>query len=210
MLRLILVDDHPVVREGLKRIISENSDLSIVAEAGDGREALEAIRNNPCDLVLLDISLPNKSGLDVLKQIRAEWPRLPVLVLTMHSEDEYALRTLRAGASGYMTKECTSGNLLSAIRKIVRGGRYVSSALAERLAFNLQTDTERPAHQTLSDREYQTLCMLSDGKTVSEIAAELSLSVKTVSTYRTRVLEKLRFKNNAELMRYAIKQGLIA
>jgi DNA-binding NarL/FixJ family response regulator len=210
MLRVVLVDDHPVVREGLKRIIAESNELSVAAEASDGEEALETLRNNPCDVVLLDISLPKKSGLEVLKHIRAEQPRLPILILSMHSEDEYAVRMLRAGASGYLTKESTSANLISAIRKVVRGGRYVSPALAERLAFDLQTDSDRPAYEALSDREYQILCMLSGGKTVSEIATDLSLSVKTISTYRVRVLEKLRLKNNAELMRYAIKQGLVA
>lgn len=210
MLRVIVVDDHPVVREGLKRIISESNELSVAAEASDGEEALQTVRNHPCDVVLLDISLPKKSGLEVLKHIRSEQPRLPVLILSMHSEDEYAVRMLRAGASGYLTKESTSTSLISAIRKVVRGGRYVSPALAERLAFDLQTDADRPAYEALSDREYQILCMLSGGKTVSEIAAELALSVKTISTYRVRVLEKLRLKNNAELMRYAIKQGLVA
>jgi DNA-binding NarL/FixJ family response regulator len=210
MLRVVIVDDHPVVREGLKRIIAESNELSVTAEASDGEEALQTIRNHPCDIVLLDISLPKKSGLEVLKHLRTEQPRLPVLILSMHSEDEYAVRMLRAGASGYLTKESTPTNLVTAIRKVVRGGRYVSPALAERLAFDLQTESDRPAYETLSDREYQILCMLSGGKTVSEIAAELALSVKTISTYRVRVLEKLRLKNNAELMRYAIKQGLVA
>jgi DNA-binding NarL/FixJ family response regulator len=210
MLRVVVVDDHPVVREGLRRIISESNELSVAAEAGDGEEALQTVRSTPCDCVLLDVSLPRKSGLEVLKQIRSEQPRLPILILSMHSEDEYAIRMMRAGASGYLTKESTSSNLISAIRKVVRGGRYVSPALAERLAFDLQTDSERPAYEALSDREYQTLCMLSGGKTVSEIATELGLSVKTISTYRVRVLEKLQLKNNAELMRYAIKQGLVA
>ena len=210
MLRVVVVDDHPVVREGLKRIISESNELSVAAEACDGEEALQTIRNHPSDVVLLDISLPKNSGLEVLKHLRTEQPRLPILILSMHSEDEYAVRMLRAGASGYLTKESTASSLISAIRKVVRGGRYVSPALAERLAFDLQTDSDRPAYETLSDREYQILCMLSGGKTVSEIASELTLSVKTISTYRVRVLEKLRLKNNAELMRYAIKQGLVA
>jgi DNA-binding NarL/FixJ family response regulator len=210
MTRVLVVDDHPVVREGLKRIIAEGSDLSVVGEASDGEEALNALRNHPCDIVLLDISLPKKSGLEVLKQLKGEMPRLPVLILSMHSEDEYAVRMLRAGASGYLTKENTPANLVTAIRKVIRGGRYVSATLAEKLAFDLHSDADRPAHELLSDREYQILTMLSSGKTVSEIAAELSLSVKTISTYRVRVLEKLHLKNNAELTRYAIKQGLVA
>lgn len=210
MTRVAVIDDHPVVREGLKRIIAEAPEFSVTAEAGDGEEALNVIKNAPCDVVLLDITLPKKNGLEVLKRIKAEQPRLPVLVLSMHSEDEYAVRMLRAGAAGYLTKETAPANLITAIRKVVRGGRYVSQGLAEKLAFDLQTNSDRPAHEALSDREYQIMCMLSSGKTVSEIAAELSLSVKTISTYRVRVLEKLHMKNNAELTRYALKQGLVA
>jgi two-component system, NarL family, invasion response regulator UvrY len=209
MTRVIVIDDHPVVREGLKKIILDGS-LQIAGEAADGEEALNVVRNNPCDVVLLDITLPKKNGLEVLKQIKAELPRIPVLVLTMHSEDEYAVRMLRAGASGYLTKESTPTNLVAAIRKVVRGGRYVSPTLAEKLAFDLHADSDRPLHELLSDREYQILTMLSSGKTVSEIAAELALSVKTISTYRVRVLEKLQLKNNAEMTRYAIKEGLVA
>jgi DNA-binding NarL/FixJ family response regulator len=210
MLRVIVVDDHPVVREGLKRIISESSELSIAAEASDGEEALQAVQNNPCDVVLLDITLPKRNGLEVLKQIRQLQPRIPILILSMHAEDEYAVRMLRAGASGYLNKESTPTNLITAIRKVVRGGKYVSTALAERLAFDLQADTDKPPHEILSDREFQVLCMLASGRTVSEIAAELKLSIKTISTYRVRVLEKLRLKNNSELTRYAIKTGLVA
>src|SRR5262245_26749706 len=163
MTRVLVVDDHPVVREGLKRIISEGADLSVVGEASDGEEALNAVRSHPCDIVLLDISLPKRNGLEVLKQLKGEMPRLPILILSMHSEDEYAVRMLRAGASGYLTKENTPANLVTAIRKVIRGGRYVSQALAERLAFDLQTDSDRPAHEALSDREYQIMCMLSTG-----------------------------------------------
>jgi len=210
MLRVVVVDDHPVVREGLKRIITESNELCVAAEAGDGEEALNAVRTHPCDVVLLDITLPKRNGLEVLKQIRQEQPRLPVLILSMHAEDEYAVRMLRAGASGYLNKESTPTNLVTAIRKVVRGGKYVSAALAERLAFHLQTDLDRPPHEILSDREFQVLCMLASGGTVSEIALDLKLSIKTVSTYRVRVLEKLRLKNNSELTRYAIKTGLVA
>jgi len=210
MLKVIVVDDHPVVREGLKRIIAESPELSVAAEAGDGEEALEMVRTRPCDVVLLDITLPKRNGLEVLKQIKSESPQLPVLIMSMHSEDEYAVRMLRAGASGYLTKESTPTSLLTAIKKVVVGGRYVSAQLAERLAFDLSHDTDKPAHEMLSDREYQVLVMLSSGKTVTEIATELVLSVKTISTYRVRVLEKLRLKNNAELTRYAIQKGLVA
>jgi len=209
MIRIVVVDDHAVVREGLKRIISENPGMAVTGEAGDGHEALKLIRGGACDVVLLDITMPNKSGLDVLKELRTEVPRLPVLVLSMHSEDQYAVRVLRAGAAGYLTKESAPAKLVQAIRKVVRGGKYVSPTLAEKLVSDLGTDTERPPHEILSDREYQVLCLIASGKTVSEIGAELALSVKTISTYRVRILEKLRMKNNAELTRYAIKENLV-
>jgi DNA-binding NarL/FixJ family response regulator len=209
MINVVVVDDHAVVREGLKRIISENPGMAVSGEAGDGYEAMSVVKANPCDVVLLDITMPNKNGLDVLKQIRAESPRLPVLVLSMHAEDQYAIRVLRAGAAGYLTKESAPAKLVQAIRKVVRGGKYVSPTLAEKLVFDLDTDTDKVPHETLSDREFQVLCMIASGKTVGDIAEELALSVKTISTYRVRILEKLQMKNNAEITRYAIKQGLV-
>jgi two-component system invasion response regulator UvrY len=209
MIRIVVVDDHAVVREGLKRIISENPGMAVTGEAGDGHEALRVIKSEPCDVVLLDLTMPNKGGLDVLKQLHAESPRLPVLVLSMHSEDQYAVRVLRAGAAGYLTKESAPAKLVQAIRKVVRGGKYVSPTLAEKLVFDLDGNATRPAHEVLSDREYQVLCMIASGKTVSQIAEELILSVKTISTYRVRILEKLNMQNNAELTRYAIKEGLV-
>src|SRR5436190_23637881 len=209
MISVVVIDDHAVVREGLKRIISENPGMAVTGEAGDGYEAMNAVKSNPCDVVLLDISMPHKNGLDVLKQIRAESPRLPVLVLSMHAEDQYAVRVLRAGAAGYLTKESAPDKLVQAIRKVVRGGKYVSPTLAEKLIYDLNRDSTKPTHEILSDREYQVLCMIASGKTVTIIAIELNLSVKTVSTYRVRILEKLNMKNNAELTRYAIKEGLV-
>jgi two-component system invasion response regulator UvrY len=209
MIKVCVVDDHAVVREGLKRIIAENPGMAVTAEAGDGHEALKVIKEEPCDVVLLDITMPSKSGLDVLKQLHAESPRLPVLVLSMHAEDQYAVRVLRAGAAGYLTKESAPAKLVQAIRKVVRGGKYVSSTLAEKLVYDLDGDTTKAAHEILSDREYQVLCMIASGKTVTEIGEELALSVKTISTYRVRILEKLNMKNNAELTRYAIKEGLV-
>lgn len=209
MIKVCVVDDHAVVREGLKRIISENPGMSVTAEAGDGNEALKVIQNQPFDVVLLDITMPNKNGMDVLKELRARMPRLPVLVLSMHAEEHYAVRVLRAGASGYLTKESAPEKLIQAIRQVVRGGKYVSAAVAERLVYQLDSDTSKPAHENLSDREYQVMCMIGSGKTVTDIADELSLSVKTVSTYRVRILEKLNMKNNAEVARYAIKEGLV-
>ena len=183
--------------------------MAVTGEAGDGHEAMKIIQSEPCDVVLLDITMPNKSGLDVLKELHAQSPRLPVLVLSMHAEDQYAVRVLRAGAAGYLTKESAPAKLVQAIRKVVRGGRYVSPTLAEKLVFELDSDSTKAPHETLSDREYQVLCMISSGKTVTMIAEELTLSVKTISTYRVRILEKLNMKNNAELTRYAIKEGLV-
>ena len=209
MINVVVVDDHAVVREGIKRIVSESGGMTVSGEASDGHEAIRVIKNQPCDVVLLDITMPNKSGLDVLKELHAASPRLPVLVLSMHPEDQYAVRVLRAGASGYVTKDSAPAKLVHAIRKVVRGGKYVSPSLAEKLVYDLGTDTAKPVHEILSDREYQVLCMIASGKTVTEVAQELALSVKTISTYRARLLEKLNMKNNAELTRYAIKEGLV-
>jgi two-component system, NarL family, invasion response regulator UvrY len=209
MINVVVIDDHAVVREGLKRIISENPGMAVSGEAGDGFEAMKVVKSHPCDVVLLDITMPNRNGLDVLKQIHAESPRLPVLVLSMHAEDQYAIRVLRAGAAGYLTKESAPAKLVQAIRKVVRGGKYVSQTLAEKLVFDLDADVDRVPHEALSDREFQVLCMIASGKTVGDIAEELALSVKTISTYRVRILEKLQMKNNAEITRYAIKQGLV-
>ena len=209
MINVVVVDDHAVVREGIKRIVSESGGMTVSGEASDGHEAIRVIKNQPCDVVLLDITMPNKSGLDVLKELHAASPRLPVLVLSMHPEDQYAVRVLRAGAAGYVTKDSAPGKLVQAIREVVRGGKYVSPSLAEKLVYDLGTDTARPAYEILSDREYQVLCMIASGKTVTDVAEELALSVKTISTYRVRLLEKLNMKNNAELTRYAIKEGLV-
>src|SRR6476620_7818650 len=201
MIKVCVVDDHAVVREGLKRIIAENPGMAVTAEAGDGHEALKIIQSQPCDVVLLDITMPNKSGLDVLKELHANTPRLPVLVLSMHAEDQYAVRVLRAGAAGYLTKESAPAKLVQAIRKVVRGGKYVSQTLAEKLVYDLDGDSSKAPHEALSDREYQVLCMIASGKTVTDIADELALSVKTISTYRVRIL--------AKLTRYAIKESLV-
>jgi len=209
MLKILIADDHPVFRRGLKQIISEASDMVVADEATDGWEALSKVRAGGCDVVLLDITMPGKNGMDVLAHLKNERPTLPILILSMHPEEQYAVRALRAGASGYLTKESTPDELVAAIRKVSRGGKYVSSSLAETLAFALQAKGEQPLHKTLSDREYQVMCMIASGKTVAEIAIELSLSVKTISTYRSRILEKMKMKNNAELARYATKNQLI-
>jgi DNA-binding NarL/FixJ family response regulator len=210
MIRILVVDDHTIVRQGLKQILGEEKDMNVVEEASNGQEALQKIGKNEYDCVLLDISMPGRSGLEVLKDIKALRPKLPVLILSMHSEELYAIRALRAGASGYLTKASASEELIGAIRKVSAGRKYVSTSLAEKLAFELDADASKPPHETLSDREYQVMIMLASGKTVKEIADEVCLSVKTISTYRTRIMEKMNLKKNAELTLYAIQHHLIA
>jgi DNA-binding NarL/FixJ family response regulator len=209
VLRILIADDHPVFRRGLKQIIEEASDLIVAGEAANGAEALRKARTGDYDVVLLDITMPVKNGVDVLSQLKHDRPALPVLMLSMHPEEQYAVRALRAGASGYLTKESAPEELVAAIRKVSAGGKYVSASLAEHLASILQSAGESLPHETLSRREYQVMCLIAAGKTVSEVARELSLSVKTVSTYRARILEKLQMKNNAELMRYATQNQLV-
>jgi DNA-binding NarL/FixJ family response regulator len=209
MIKILIADDHAVVREGLKQIISETSDMRVTDEANNGQEVLNKVSEQHYDVVLLDITMPGRSGLDVLKQLKSKKPKLPVLMLSVHPEEQYAVRTLKAGASGYLTKGSATDELIAAIRKISTGKKYVSSSLAEKLAFDLDLDHEKPRHEILSDREYQVMSMIASGKTVKEIADELSLSVQTISTYRSRILEKMKMKNNAEIIYYAVKQGLV-
>lgn len=206
--RILIADDHAVVRRGLKQIIAETPDMVVVDEATNGWEVLDKVRKDDYDVVLLDIAMPGKDGMDVLTQLKYERPELPVLMLSMYPEEQFAVRALRAGASGYLTKESAPDELVTAIRKVSTGGKYVSSSLAERLASLLQK-AERLSHEILSDREYKVMCLIASGKTVTEIAKELSLSVKTISTYRSRILVKMQMKNNAELTLYAVKNGLI-
>jgi two-component system invasion response regulator UvrY len=209
VLKILIADDHPVFRRGLRQIIEEAPDLIVIAEAADGAEALLKARAGSCDVVLLDITMPVKNGIDTLSQLKHERPALPVLVLSMHPEEQYAVRALRAGAAGYLTKESAPEELVAAIRKVCAGGKYVSASLAEHLASIVLREGESLPHDTLSRREYQVMCLIASGKTVSEVARELTLSVKTVSTYRARILEKLQVKNNAELMRYATQNQLV-
>ena len=209
MIKIIIADDHPIVRAGMKQVISEDSDLMVADEANDGRKLLSKIREEDFDVVILDITMPHMDGLDVLKQLKIEKPKLPVIVLSIHPEDQYALRVLKAGASGYVTKASAPDELINAIRKVCRGGKYISPSVAERLVFQLDSDFGEMPHEILSDREYQVLCLLASGKTVTEIADELALSVKTVSTYRARILEKMDMKNNAELIHYAVQNKLV-
>ncbi len=207
-MKILIVDDHAIVRAGMRQLLLEDDPDSLITEAGDAAEALHALRATGFDLMLLDIALPGKNGIDLLKQVKNEWPRLPVLILSMYPEDQYAVRALRAGASGYMTKESAPEQLVDAIHRVSRGGRYISPAVAEILAFELDAVTDKPPHTCLSDREYEVMCLIASGKTVSHIAEELHLSVKTISTYRVRILEKMKMKNNAELTHYAIKHEL--
>lgn len=208
-LRVLIADDHAIVREGLKQILADTGDIVVAAEAASGIEALKLARGGKFDVMLLDISMPDRSGIDVLKQIRQEFPNLAVLMLSMHREDLYAIRSLKAGASGYLNKQSAPDELVTAIRQVAQGDKYISPALAQQLANQIGDDRQVPAHETLSDREYQTLVMISSGKTVSEIAAELLLSVKTISMYRTRLLQKMKLRHNAELTHYAIRNGLV-
>jgi len=209
MIKIIIADDHPIVRAGMKQIISEAADMRVADEAGDGRQLLHKIRTENFDVVILDITMPHIDGLDVLKQLKIEKPKLPVIILSIHPESQYALRVLKAGASGYVTKTSAPDELITAIRKVNRGGKYISASVAEKLAFQLEAEFEEMPHEALSDREYQVLCMLASGKTVTEIADELALSVKTISTYRSRILEKMNMKNNAELIHYAVQNKLV-
>jgi two-component system invasion response regulator UvrY len=209
MLKILIADDHAIVRQGLKQIVAETRDMTVAGEASNGQELLNKLKEDDYDVVVLDITMPGRSGMDLLKQLRIDRPRLPVLILSVHSEEQYALRALRAGASGYLTKESAPDELVIAIRKVSLGGKYISSSLAEKLAFELEAGHEQAPHESLSDREYQVLCMIASGKKVTDIAQELSLSEKTISTYRTRIMEKMQMKNNAEITYYAIKNGLV-
>lgn len=209
MIRILIADDHSILRAGLKTLLSELDDMEVAGEAGSGEETIRKVREAKWDVVLLDISMPDKSGVDTLKEIKRHHPELPVLMLSMHPESQYAVNLLRAGASGYVAKECAPEELVHAIRTVVQGRRYVSPTLAELLAADIGGDMDRPLHSHLSEREFQIFCKLAAGQPASQIAQELFLSVKTVSTYRTRILEKMGMKTNADLTYYAIKNGLI-
>lgn len=209
MARVLVADDHPLLRNGLKQLLDAEPDLDFAGEAGTSEEVLQQVERDCWDVVVLDISMPGRGGLDVLREIRRLRPHLPVLVLSMHPEDQYAVRSIKAGASGYVSKINGADEVVIALRKVLTGRKYVSATLAEALAGALDGDLQRPAHESLSDREFQVMCKIASGKTVSQIAAEVALSVKTISTYRSRVLEKMNMRSNAELTRYAIQQGLV-
>lgn len=209
MIKVLIADDHPIVRRGLKQILVEQRDMTVGGEARNAKEALDLADNGNWNVMVLDLNMPDMNGLDVLKQVKKKYPKSPVLILSVNPEEQYAVRALRTGASGYLTKESAPEELVKAIRKVVSGGKYVTSSLAERLALNLNDDDEKPLHETLSNRELQVMLGIASGKTVKTIAEGMFLSVKTISTYRTRILEKMQMKTNAELIHYAVKNGLV-
>jgi two-component system, NarL family, invasion response regulator UvrY len=207
-MKVLIADDHAVFREGLKRILNEAADVSEVGEAANAQQLMKSISDIRWDVILLDINMPGKSGLEVLKEIKQTNPRLAVLILSMYPEKQFAVRVIKAGAAGYITKAAAGSEVLQAIRKVYRDGKYISDSVAEHLAMAVELPVDRPLHESLSDREFEVLRMIGSGKTVSEIAEELSLSVKTISTYRTHILEKMNLKNNADIMQYVITHGL--
>jgi two-component system invasion response regulator UvrY len=211
LIKILIVDDHAIVRRGLMQILTDEPDIG-VSEASDAHEALKVLKEKTFDMVVLDLDLKSKSGLELMKDIKREKPELPVLFLSIYPEEQFAVRTLKAGASGFMSKDAAPEELVNAIRKILRGGKYINESVAERLLFDLNLPAQRAdgmPHEALSDREFQILRLFGEGKTVGEIAAELSISVPTVSTHRTRILEKMGMKTTAELMRYAIENHLV-
>jgi len=209
MIRIVVADDHPIVREGIKQLLSAVPDLGVVGEAQDGHEVMQCVREREFEVLVLDLSMPGKSGIELIKQVREEKPKLRILVLTMHQEHQYAVRAIKAGAAGYLTKESAAAQLVEAIRKVAGGGAFVTAAVAEQLALSTMPRADSPPHQRLSDREFQVFRLLASGRSVSDIAAELSLSVKTVSTHKARLMQKMNLNNPAELVRYALHHRLI-
>jgi two-component system, NarL family, invasion response regulator UvrY len=208
-IKVLIADDHAIVREGLKQILADTGDIVVAGDAETGSEAIKLARKRKCDVLLLDISMPDRNGIEILKQARKEFPKLAVLMLSMHREDQYAIRSLKAGAAGYLNKQSAPDELVNAIRQVAAGRKYISPSLAQELANQVSADHEAMPHEGLSDREYQTLIMIASGKTVSEIASDLTLSVKTISMYRSRLLQKMKLRHNAELTHYAIKHHLV-
>jgi DNA-binding NarL/FixJ family response regulator len=209
MIKILIADDHPVVRQGIKQILAETRDLVAADEAASGQEVMKKVMKNDYDVILLDISMPERNGLDILRELKSKKPKPAVLILSIYPEDQYAVRVLKLGAAGYLTKESAPEELISAIRKVAQGRKYISATLAEKLAIDLEINAEKPPHENLSDREYQVLCMLASGKRLKDIGDDLNLSIKTISTYRTRILEKMKMGNNAEIIRYALQNNLV-
>lgn len=208
-MRILIADDHPIFRAGVKETLAKAPDVESLGEADNGHKTLELARKHRWDLVILDIKMPGRDGLEVLQELRRERPRLPVLILSAHPEDQLALRLLKAGAAGYLTKDKAPEVLLTAVRKVLQGGRYISESLAEKVVMDFESEVTKPPHEALSDREYQVMCMIASGKAIKEIGKELCLSVRTVSTYRVRVLDKMNMESNSELIRYAVDNQLI-
>ena len=207
-IHVLIADDHAIVRQGLKQILSETEDMLVTGEADDGAEALGLARQQPWDVFLLDVSMPNRNGIDTLKQLKKEFPRLPVLILSMHPEEQYAVRALKAGASGYLTKQSAPEQLVNAIRQVASGKKYLSPAVAQQLADAISEATDKSPHERITDREYQVLKLIAAGKTQTQIAETLNLGVATISTYRARLLEKMGLRSTAELIRYGLEHGL--
>ena len=209
MIRLVLADDHTIVREGLKQLLGAAGDIEVVGEASDGHEVMERVRALDFDVLLLDMSMPGRSGIELIRLVRAEKPKLRMLVLSMHEENQYAVRAIRAGASGYLTKESASRQLVEAIRKVAGGGAFISAEVAQQLALGAMPDAKGPPHSALSDREYQIFMLIASGKAISDIAEQLNLSAKTVSTHKANILQKMNMATQAELIRYAITHRLV-
>jgi len=208
MIRVLVADDHPVVRVGLREVLTQQRDIAVLGEAGTGAEVLKLVAQKAWDVIVLDVTLPDRSGLDVLKEIKRERPKLPILILSAYPEEEYAVRALRAGAAGYVTKKASPEELVRAVRRLAQGLRYMSPAAAEELIGALGNGLDQAPHERLSDREYQVLCLLGSGKSVGQIAQELERSVKTISTYRARILEKMEMQSNAQLVHYVLQRRL--
>ena len=209
MIKILIADDHPLIREGLNKILLEKSNMNVVGELGNGSQVLNYVKDHDVDIVLLDISMPGKSGLDVLRDLKITYPNIPVLILSIHSEERFAIRALKAGAAGYITKGTAPEKLVNAITRIISGGKYISENLAEKLANEFAQRIDMPPHETLSDREHQVMCMIASGKKVKDIAAELSLSPRTIYSYRFRILHKMKMNSDADLILYAIRNNLI-
>ena len=209
MLRILIADDHAIIRKGLKLILQEAYPSAQVEEANDAESVIKLTLTSEWDIIICDLSMPGRSGLDVVQYVKQNFPKVPVLILSMHSEEQYAIRALRAGAAGYLRKDAATDELIKAVDRVLQGRKYISSYLAEKMASELDQDMTRPSHQTLSDREFHVFKLIAEGKTVSEIAEQLSLSITTVSTYRARILAKMDLKTNADLIRYALENNLI-
>jgi DNA-binding NarL/FixJ family response regulator len=209
MIRIVVADDHAIVRQGLRQVLNAEGDFEVTGEAASYGEVMQLLRREGCDVLILDVAMPGRTGIETLKQVKQDWPKLPVLVLSMYPEDQYAFRALKAGAAGYLTKQAAAEQIVAAIRTISRGRRYITPELAEELAKNLDRDVDTPPHELLSDREFQTMKLIAAGRTLQQIGETLALSPKTVSVYRARVMAKLKLSTNAELTRYALEKGLL-